>query len=294
MGHGGDTITKRKQITTIAIAFKNRGFLIAQNVVLAAIALCVIFSFMPMASAAENLNMAVNTEKLTNTFSNGLIVGNTMLSNEEKAKLQKKIKDKNLTDDNSLKLGSTGEKVKKLQKWLKENEFYNGEIDGNFGNDTETAVKAFQKEVGLKEDGQVGDYTLLAMEQWDEYAAAISNNSGTTSSSRNSEKVYSSASKSKSYQSKKAKSSRKTYSSSRYRGYTNGMDCWAMSSYLSSKLKNQGYTVRTIQYGTSMSSRHRSVQYYSNGAWVNYNYKANGYSSIYYATGNSKNGKVVG
>ncbi len=252
-----------------------------------------------MASATEtpNLTKKLDEEKIVNAVSNNANTGKTtILSKEEIAKLQKWLKSKNLTNDNGLKLGSTGDHVKKLQTWLKQNEFYSGEIDGIFGTDTENAVKAFQKEVGLKEDGQVGEYTLLAMEQWDEHAAAVSN---TVSTSSSSEKVYSSASKRKSYKSKKARTYRK-YSqnryrgSSRYRGYTNGMDCWAMSASLSSKLRSQGYTVRTIQYATSMSPRHRSVQYYNGNSWVNYDYKGNGYSWAYYATSNSKNGKVVG
>lgn len=275
----------------------------ARNVVSTAIALCVVLGLMPMASATEtpNLTKTIDKDKIVNAVSNNANTGKTtILSKEEIAKLQQWLKDKNLTNDNGLKLGATGEQVKQLQIWLKENEFYNGEIDGNFGIDTETAVKAFQKEVGLKEDGQVGEYTLLAMEQWDEYAAAVTNTASTSTSSK---KVYSSASKKQSYKSKKAKSTRyksrvkstsRTYSRSRYRGYTNGMDCWAMSAYLSSKLRSQGYKVRTIQYATSMSSRHRSVQYWNGNSWVNYDYKGNGYSSIYYATSNSNSGKVVG
>ncbi|WP_414469129.1 peptidoglycan-binding domain-containing protein [Methanobacterium sp. ACI-7] len=259
---------------------------------------------MPMSSAAETLNL-INTldeEKLVNAVSNNAIADNTtILSKEQIAKLQKWLQEKNMTNDNGLKMGSTGDQVKKLQSWLKENNFYNGEIDGNFGIDTEIAVKAFQKEVGLKEDGQVGDYTLLAMEQWDEYAAAVTGDTSVSSSSSSEkvEKIYSSVSKSQSNTSKKAiktkrTSTKKTYSNTRYRGYTNGMDCWAMSAYLSSKLRNQGYNVRTIQYATSMSSRHRSVQYWNGNSWANYDYKGNGYSSIYYATGNSKNGAVIG
>jgi N-acetylmuramoyl-L-alanine amidase len=244
----------------------------------------------------------LDEDKLVNAVSNNANTGNTtILGEEDIAKLQKWLQDKNLTNDNGLKLGSTGDQVKKLQTWLKENNFYAGEIDGNFGNDTETAVKAFQKEVKLKEDGQVGDYTLLAMQQWDEYAAAVTNaDSTSSSSSSSSDKVYSSVSKSSKSQTttkkstKSKTSTKKYYSSTRYSGYTNGMDCWAMSAYLSSKLKSQGYNVRTIQYATSMSSRHRSVQYYNGNSWVNYDYKGNGYSSIYYATGNSKNGAVLG
>ncbi len=240
------------------------------------IALCVIFSLMPLASAVEtpNLMNTLDKDKFVNAVNdNANTDKNIALSKEEIAKLQKWLQDKNLTNDNGLKIGDTGDQVTKLQTWLKENNFYNGEIDGNFATGTETAVKAFQKEVGLKEDGQVGDYTLLAMQQWDEYAEA-STSTVSASSTSSSEKVYSSASKSKSYQSKKATSTRKTYSktrysNNRYRGYINGMDCWAMSAYLSNQLKNQGYNVRTLQYATSMSSRHRSVQIYQNGAWVN-------------------------
>jgi N-acetylmuramoyl-L-alanine amidase len=231
---------------------------------------------MPMASAVEtpNLMNTLDKDKFVNAVSNNASTDkNLALSKEEIAKLQKWLQDKNITNENGLKLGDTGDQVTKLQTWLTENNFYNGEIDGNFGADTETAVKAFQKEVGLKEDGQVGDYTLLAMEQWDEYAeAATSTVSASSSSSSSSNKVYSSASKSKTYQSKKV-SAKKTNSKTRYsnnrRGYINGMDCWAMSAYLSSKLSSQGYSVRTLQYATSMSSRHRSVQIYQNGAWVN-------------------------
>ena len=70
-------------------------------------------------------------------------------------------------------------------------------------------------------------------------------------------------------------------------------DCWTNSAILYNQLKKQGYKVRIIQYATSMSSRHRSVQYYSNGKWVNYNYKGNGYAMRYWYTSNYVNGKVI-
>ena len=198
---------------------------------------------MPLASAAEtpNLMNTLDKDKFVNAVSNNANTDkNIALSKEEIAKLQKWLQDKNITNENGLKIGDTGDQVTKLQTWLKENNFYNGEIDGNFATGTETAVKAFQKEVGLKEDGQVGDYTLLAMQQWDEYAEA-STSTVSASSTSSSEKVYSKASKSKSYQSKKVTTTRKTYTktrySSNYRGYINGMDCWAMSAYLSNQLE---------------------------------------------------------
>jgi len=70
-------------------------------------------------------------------------------------------------------------------------------------------------------------------------------------------------------------------------------DRWTNSAILYNQLKKQGYKVRIIQYATSMSSRHRSVQYYKNGKWVNYDYKGNGYAMRYYWTSNYVNGKVI-
>jgi hypothetical protein len=70
-------------------------------------------------------------------------------------------------------------------------------------------------------------------------------------------------------------------------------DCWTNSEILFQQLKKSGLKVRIIQYASSMSPRHRSVQIYKNGKWVNYDYKANGYAQTYYATSNSVNGVVV-
>jgi hypothetical protein len=52
-----------------------------------------------------------------------------------------------------------------------------------------------------------------------------------------------------------------------------GGDCWAMSDYLYKHMKAAGITARIIQYPTAFSSRHRSVQYESNGTWVNAPYR---------------------
>ena len=57
-------------------------------------------------------------------------------------------------------------------------------------------------------------------------------------------------------------------------------DCWAYSAYLDSKFKSAGYKSRVIQYATSYSSRHRSVQLYQNGAWKTVPYQAYGYNSL--------------
>ncbi len=62
-------------------------------------------------------------------------------------------------DDGTLKEGSTGEAVKKLQRRLKELGYYTPGVDGSYGYRTVDAVKAFQKKNGLTEDGVAGPTT---------------------------------------------------------------------------------------------------------------------------------------
>jgi methionine-rich copper-binding protein CopC len=50
-------------------------------------------------------------------------------------------------------------------------------------------------------------------------------------------------------------------------------DCWAMSDYLYTKMTAAHMHARIIQYPTSYVNNHRSVQYLSNGAWVNAPYR---------------------
>ena len=63
-------------------------------------------------------------------------------------------------DDGTLKSGSKGTAVKELQERLKELGYYSYGCDGDFGERTVTAVKAFQKKNGLIADGIVGATTL--------------------------------------------------------------------------------------------------------------------------------------
>lgn len=58
-----------------------------------------------------------------------------------------------------IKKGNEGELVKTLQSALAKLGLYTGLIDGDFGNKTELAVKAYQVKLGLKPDGIVGKYT---------------------------------------------------------------------------------------------------------------------------------------
>jgi methionine-rich copper-binding protein CopC len=64
-------------------------------------------------------------------------------------------------------------------------------------------------------------------------------------------------------------------------------DCWAMSDYLYKHMAAAGMKTRIIQYATSYSSRHRSVQYYSNGAWINAPYRSYGLNSMFNSTRSS-------
>ncbi len=61
------------------------------------------------------------------------------------------------------KLGSKGEDVKKIQTKLKDAGYYNGKIDGIFGNVTKEALIKFQKSKGLTADGIAGSKTLKAL-----------------------------------------------------------------------------------------------------------------------------------
>lgn len=57
-------------------------------------------------------------------------------------------------------------------------------------------------------------------------------------------------------------------------------DCWAYSAYLNSKFQAAGYKSRIIQYATSYSSRHRSVQLYQSGQWKTVPYRSYGYNYL--------------
>ncbi len=59
--------------------------------------------------------------------------------------------------------GSTGDTVSTIQRKLKQWGYYSGPITGTFGQQTYTAVVAFQQKNGLKADGVVGNATAAAM-----------------------------------------------------------------------------------------------------------------------------------
>ena len=88
---------------------------------------------------------------------------------EEDEEESKKEQDPEDTDDvtvggyTTLKWGATGADVKKLQQALKNRGYYSGKIDSTFGSGVYAAVKAFQKQYGLKVDGVAGPATQILL-----------------------------------------------------------------------------------------------------------------------------------
>lgn len=62
-----------------------------------------------------------------------------------------------------LKTGTEGDEVRRLQQRLKDLQYYNGEVDGQYGQATAEAVRVFQAQHGLEADGLAGQNTLSAL-----------------------------------------------------------------------------------------------------------------------------------
>lgn len=80
------------------------------------------------------------------------------------------------------KYGSRGDEVTQIQTKLKRWGYYDGNIDGIYGSQTQKAVRYFQKKNGLTVDGIAGPATLAAM-------GITSSSSSSSSSSSNSSNV---------------------------------------------------------------------------------------------------------
>ena len=78
------------------------------------------------------------------------------------------------------KYGSRGDEVRQIQTKLKRWGYYNGNVDGIFGSQTQEAVRYFQRKNGLTVDGIAGPATLKAMGIYN------SSNSSSSSSSNSS------------------------------------------------------------------------------------------------------------
>ena len=86
------------------------------------------------------------------------------------------------------KYGSRGDEVKQIQTKLKDWGYYNGNVDGIFGSETEKAVKSFQRKNNLTADGIVGDKTLAALGI--NGKSSNSNSGNTSGSSVNNSDLY--------------------------------------------------------------------------------------------------------
>ena len=238
-------------------------------------------------NAASDLKVGVSSEDIQDT--------QTVLQNKKPfgENSTNKILGNNTTNG-ELQLGSSGDKVKELQQWLTDYGYYSGDIDGVYGEDTETAVKNFQEEAGLIVDGVVGSDTKKAMKNWDEYVAQVqaaageSDYTSDSDSSSNSREYYASAVRSYS----QSYSYSNSYSSSWSSGKGTG-DCWDNSAALYSSLSSSGTKARIVQYSNSYSSNHRSVEVWNGNSWVDYDYKSNGYAQRYYATAHSSSSTVI-
>ena len=72
-----------------------------------------------------------------------------------------------------LRQGAKGGEVKEVQRRLKLWGYYNGSVDGVFGEGTKKAVIAFQKKNGLTADGVVGKSTYQALGMTSSYQALL-------------------------------------------------------------------------------------------------------------------------
>jgi len=106
-------------------------------------------------------------------------------------KLNELTSEGNSTAKTVLRLGATGSEVKELQKALKELGYYKKSVDGEFGQGTLAAVKAFQVKNKLTADGIAGSATLGKLYG----SSAVSAGTSTTSTESSSTKTSSTAKK---------------------------------------------------------------------------------------------------
>ena len=120
----------------------------------------------------------VNESTLKKLNSSSAIAANGKAVATEEKKEETKV------DDGTLKKGSKGNEVKKVQQRLKELGYYKSSCDGDYGSVTVTAVKAFQKKNGLNADGVCGASTLKKLNS----SSAIASNGKTLSAAEEEKK----------------------------------------------------------------------------------------------------------
>ena len=85
-----------------------------------------------------------------------------------------------LVPSRTLRKGYTGDDVKSVQSRLKELGYYTGSLDGNYGSGTMAAVKSFQANNGLTQDGLAGSSTFAKL--FSTSAVSAGSSSGSSSS----------------------------------------------------------------------------------------------------------------
>jgi len=94
-------------------------------------------------------------QKDNNLFADGIVGPDTYSALDSKwSQVQNALNSKS-----TLRKGDKGAAVLSLQKLLNAKGFFNGDFDGVFGSNTESAVKSLQAAYGLKVDGIVGNQT---------------------------------------------------------------------------------------------------------------------------------------
>ena len=89
-----------------------------------------------------------------------------------------------------LRQGSKGSEVREVQRRLKLWGYYNGAVDGVFGEGTKAAIIRFQKKNGLKADGVVGKATYKALGMTSSYEALNGASASGSVGGYNSSDVY--------------------------------------------------------------------------------------------------------
>jgi len=242
---------------------------------------CLIVGFVPISGAVDDQDSSQNAESSVADLKVG--VSSKEVQNAQNVLQSKKPFGEKPTNkilgknaNGNLELGSSGEKVSELQKWLTDYGYYSGKIDGNFGVSTEKAVKTFQEEAGLIVDGVVGKDTKKAMKNWDKYVAEVQAAAGenqytpqattTVNTNYNQQNNYNRQNYNRRYYATAVRTYTQNYNTGRsYRG-----DCWDVSNAAYNQLTSSGQKARIIQYSNSYSSRHRSVQTWNGNSWVDY------------------------
>ncbi|HHY00082.1 MAG TPA: peptidoglycan-binding protein [Methanothermobacter sp.] len=242
---------------------------------------CLIVGFVPISGAVDDQVSSQNAESSVADLKVG--VSSKEVQNAQNVLQSKKPFGEKPTNkilgknaNGNLELGSSGEKVSELQKWLTDYGYYSGKIDGNFGVSTEKAVKTFQEEAGLIVDGVVGKDTKKAMKNWDKYVAEVQAAAGenqytpqattTVNTNYNQQNNYNRQNYNRRYYATAVRTYTQNYNTGRsYRG-----DCWDVSNAAYNQLTSSGQKARIIQYSNSYSSRHRSVQTWNGNSWVDY------------------------